>query len=242
MILENRVILITGAAGGLGSTAAYEFAKQGAVVILLDKNLPKLEKVYDAILEQGGIEPILYPFDLAGASENDYIELAQRIDEKYGMLHGLVHGAVELSAFTPLIQFGTKEWGHTFNVNVNAPFILTRELLPVMQKAPKASIVFISDSSARLAPAYCGAYGVSKVAIEGLASVLSQEFEGGGKIRVNTLIPCPIDSPLRRRAYPAEDKSLLPSMASLNPIFCYLLSDESVDVTGQLIDAQHFLN
>ena len=64
MILENRVILITGAAGGLGSTAALEFAKQGAVVILLDKNLPKLEKVYDAILEQGGIEPILYPFDL----------------------------------------------------------------------------------------------------------------------------------------------------------------------------------
>ena len=242
MILAHRVILITGAAGGLGSTAAIEFARQGAIVILLDKNLPKLEKIYDAILEQGGIEPILYPFDLAGASENDYSELAQRIDEKYGMLHGLVHAAVELSAFTPLIQFGTKDWGHTFNVNVNAPFILTRELLPVMQKAPKASIVFISDSSARQAPAYSGAYGVSKVALEGLASVLSQELEGGQKIRVNTLIPSPIDSPLRRRVYPAEDKSLLPSMASLNPIFCYLLSDESIDVTGQLIDAQLFLN
>ncbi len=242
MMLENRVILITGAAGGLGSTAAIEFAKQGAIVILLDKNLPKLEKVYDSILEQGGIEPILYPFDLAGASENDYIELAQRIDDKYGMLHGLVHGAVELSAFTPLIQFGTKEWGHTLNVNVNAPFILTRELLPVMQKAPHASIVFISDSSARLVPAYSGAYGVSKVAMEGLANGLSQELEGGGKIRVNTLIPCPIDSPLRRRAYPAEDKSQLPSMMSLNPIFCYLLSDDSLGVTGQHIDASHFLH
>ena len=242
MILENRVILITGAAGGLGSTAALEFAKQGAVVILLDKNLPKLEKVYDTVLEQGGVEPILYPFDLAGASENDYSELAQRIDEKYGMLHGLVHGAVELSAFTPLIQFGTKEWGHTLNVNVNAPFILTRELLPVMQKAPQASIVFISDSSARLAPAYSGAYGVSKVAMEGLASVLAQELEGGEKIRVNTLIPCPIDSPLRRRAYPAEDKSKLPPMTALHPLFRYLLSDESIGVTGQLIDAQHFLH
>ncbi|MDQ5940114.1 MAG: NAD(P)-dependent oxidoreductase [Pseudomonadota bacterium] len=242
MILENRVILITGAAGGLGSTAALEFAKHGAVVILLDKNLPKLEKVYDTVLEQGGVEPILYPFDLAGASENDYSELAQRIDEKYGMLHGLVHGAVELSAFTPLIQFGTKEWGHTLNVNVNAPFILTRELLPVMQKAPQASIVFISDSSARLAPAYSGAYGVSKVAMEGLASVLAQELEGGEKIRVNTLIPCPIDSPLRRRAYPAEDKSKLPPMTALHPLFRYLLSDESIGVTGQLIDAQHFLH
>ncbi len=242
MMLENRVILITGAAGGLGSTAAIELARQGATIILLDKNLPKLETVYDAILAQSHVEPILYPFDLAGASEADYIELAARIEEKYGMLHGLLHGAVELSAFTPLIQFDTKAWGHTLNVNVNAPFILTRELLPVMQKAPLASIVFISDAAARQSPAYFGAYGVSKVAMESLAHILSQELSGGGKVRVNTLIPGAIDSPLRRRAYPAENKSQLPAMTTLNPLFCYLLGDESLGVTGQCIDAHHFLH
>ena len=72
MSLNNKVILITGAAGGLGSTAALTLAKSGAQIILLDKNLPKLELIYDKILTEGGVRPILYPFDLAGASENDY--------------------------------------------------------------------------------------------------------------------------------------------------------------------------
>ncbi|MGB4497609.1 MAG: SDR family NAD(P)-dependent oxidoreductase, partial [Methylococcaceae bacterium] len=111
MSLKNHVILITGAAGGLGSTAALTLSKSGARIILLDKNLPKLEIIYDKILSENGVEPIMYPFDLAGATENDYLELAQRIDEKYGTLHGLLHSAVEFSSFTPLIQHGTKEWG-----------------------------------------------------------------------------------------------------------------------------------
>ena len=242
MSLNNKVILITGAAGGLGSTAALTLAKSGAQIILLDKNLPKLELIYDKILTEGGVRPILYPFDLAGASENDYFELAQRIDEKYGVLHGILHSAVELSSFTQLIQHGIKEWGHTLNVNLNAPFLLTRVLLPVMQKATRASIVFTSDSSARHAPAYSGAYGVSKMAMEGLAHVLAEEFSSAGKIRVNTLVPSPIDSPLRKRAYPAEDKSRLPSMTFLEPIYQYLFSDDSLGVTGQLIDAPTFNN
>ncbi|MDD5229478.1 MAG: SDR family NAD(P)-dependent oxidoreductase [Methylococcales bacterium] len=237
MSLKNHVILITGAAGGLGSTAALALAKVGAQVILLDKNLHKLEAIYDKILADGGVEPIMYPFDLAGATENDYEELAQRIDEKYGVLHGLLHSAVEFHSFTPLIQHGTKEWGHTLNVNLNAPFLLTRVLLPVMQKANHASIVFTSDSSARLAPAYSGAYGISKVAMEGLAHVLAEELESVGKIRVNILIPSPIDSPLRKRAYPAEDKSKLPTMTSLEPIYEYLFSEDSVGITGRTIDA-----
>lgn len=237
---SQKIILITGAAGGLGSTAALTLAKSGAIVILLDKNLPKLELIYDKILTEGGVEPILYPFDLAGASENDYLELANRIDEKYGHLDGVLHSAVEFSAFTPLIQHGTKEWGHALNVNLNAPFLLTRVLLPVLQKASHASIVFTSDSSARNAPAYSGAYGVSKVALEGFAHILAQELEAAGKIRVNTLIPCPVDSPLRKRAYPAEDKTKLPAMHTLAPIYDYLFSDESIGVTGQNIDASTF--
>jgi NAD(P)-dependent dehydrogenase (short-subunit alcohol dehydrogenase family) len=240
MSLKNHVILITGASGGLGSTAALTLSKSGAQIILLDKNLSKLEIIYDKILSENGVEPIMYPFDLAGATENDYLELAQRIDEKYGALHGLLHSAVEFSAFTPLIQHGTKEWGHTLNVNLNAPFLLTRVLLPVLQKAENASIVFTSDSSARLTPAYSGAYGVSKMALEGFAHVLAEELEGGKKIRVNTLVPSPVDSPLRKRAYPGEDKTKLPKMESLAPIYNYLFSDVSFGITGQIIDASNF--
>ena len=240
MSLKHHVILITGAGGGLGSTAALALAKSGAHIILLDKNIAKLEVVYDAILAANAPEPIIYPFDLAGANENEYQELANTLTEAYGSLQGLLHSAVEFSSFTPVSQFGTKEWGHTLNVNLNAAFILTRMLLPVLEKSQHASIVFTSDSSARKAHAYSGAYGVSKIAMEGLAKILAEELEAANKIRVNTLIPGAVDSPLRKRAYPAEDKAKLPTMASLAPVYLYLFGSHSIGVTGQAIEAATF--
>ena len=240
MSLKNNVILITGAGGGLGATAALALAKNGAHIILLDKNIAKLEAVYDAIVAANAPTPIIYPFDLAGANENDYQDLANKIDEEYGALQGLLHSAVEFSSFTPISQLNTKDWGHTLNVNLNAPFLLTRVLLPVLQKSQQASIVFTTDSSARNAHAYAGAYGVSKIAMEGLASILAEELESAGKIRVNILIPGAVDSPLRKRAYPAEDKAKLPTMASLAPAYLYLFGPQSLGVTGQAIDARTF--
>lgn len=241
MPLTDQVILITGAGGGLGGTAALALARQGAQIILLDKSIPKLEKVYDAIVaDGGGIEPIMYPFDLAGASEAQYQEMADAIEQRYGCLHGLLHSAVEFSSYTPIAIHKTQDWGHTLNVNLNAAFLLTRVLLPVMQKSPQASIVFTSDTLDRQARAYSGAFGVSKIALEGFAKILAEELEAGQKIRVNTLLPGPVDSPTRKKAYPAEDKSKLPTMDSLNPLYCYLFDTASIGMTGQIIDAQTF--
>jgi NAD(P)-dependent dehydrogenase (short-subunit alcohol dehydrogenase family) len=240
MPLSNQIILVTGAGGGLGSTAALALAGQGAELILLDKSIPKLEKVYDAIVAAGGVEPVMYPFDLAGASEAQYQEMAEAIEERYGSLQGVLHSAVEFTAYTPIAIHKTKDWGHTLNVNLNAAFLLTRVLLPLQQKSQQASIVFTSDSHARQAKAYSGAYGVSKIALEGFARILAEELEAGQKIRVNTLIPGAVDSPLRKKAYPAEDKSALPTMQSLEPVYRYLFGPESIGVTGQIIDAQTF--
>jgi len=240
MPLSKQVILITGAGGGLGSTAALVMAKHGAQIILLDNKIPKIEAVYDTIVQSGAPEPILYPFDLAGASENDFQELANRIEQKYGSLQGILHSAAEFSGFTPLSHLGTKEWGHALNVNLNGPFLLCRVLLPVLQKSPFASIIFTSDSSARNAPAYSGVYGVSKIAIEGLARIMAEELEASGKIRVNILIPGPIDSPLHKKAYPGVDNSKLPTMDSLAPVYLYLFGPQSIGVNGQMIDARTF--
>lgn len=240
MSLHEQVILVSGAAGGLGSTAARALAAAGAEIILLDKNLPKLEQVYDSIVAQGGKEPVLYPFDLAGANEVQYQELADAIEQRYGALHGLLHSAVEFSAYTPMAIHKTRDWGHTLNVNLNAPFLLTRVLLPVLGKSEHASIVFTSDSGVRHATAYSGAYGVSKIALEGYAKILAEELEAGAKIRVNTLLPGVLDSPLRKKAYPAEDKTTLRQMESLNDLYCYLFSPASIGLHGQTIDAETF--
>ncbi len=240
MPLTDQVILITGAGGGLGSTAALALAQQGAHIVLLDKSIPKLEKTYDAIVESGAPKPTLYPFDIAGANEVQYEELAVTLDKTYGSLQGLLHSAVELSAFTPIEIHETKDWGHTLNVNLNAPFLLCRVLLPVLKKSEHASIVFTSDSMVRTPKAYSGAYGVSKIALEGFAKILADELESKQKIRVNTLVPGAINSPLRKKLFPAEDKSKLPAMESLIEVYKYLFSPDSIGVTGQIIDAESF--
>jgi NAD(P)-dependent dehydrogenase (short-subunit alcohol dehydrogenase family) len=242
MPLTKQVILITGAGGGLGSTAALALAKSGAHLILLDKSIPKLEKIYDAIVETGSPTPTMYPFDLAGASELQYQELADTLLQTYGSIQGVLHSAVELSAYSPVEVHETKDWGHTLNVNLNAPFILSRVLLPILQKSDSASIVFTSDSMARVPTAYSGAYGVSKIALEGFAKILSEELESAQKIRVNVLIPGAINSPLRAKSFPAEDKSKLPAMDSLNEVYTYLFSSKSIGITGQTIDAQTLLS
>jgi NAD(P)-dependent dehydrogenase (short-subunit alcohol dehydrogenase family) len=77
--------------------------------------------------------------------------------------------------------------------------------------------------------------------MEGFAKILAEELEAGEKIRVNTLIPGPIDSPLRKKLFPAEDKTQLPTMESLIPFYCYLFTPKSIGVTGQTIDAHTFL-
>jgi NAD(P)-dependent dehydrogenase (short-subunit alcohol dehydrogenase family) len=72
-----------------------------------------------------------------------------------------------------------------------------------------------------------------------LAKILAEELESGQKIRVNTLVPGVVDSPLRKKAYPAEDKTLIPTMDSLDGVYGYLFGEASVGVTGQIIDATH---
>lgn len=238
--LRDRVILITGAAGGLGAVAAKACAAEGATIVLLDKMIPGLEKVYDQIVAGGGPQPAIYPFDLNGAGQQDYYDLANVLEEKYGVIHGLLHSAAEFGFLTPISCLNPVTWSTVVNVNLNAPFLLTQVLLPLLQRAADASIVFTSDSSARRGRAYWSIYGISKIAVEGFANTLADELESGGVVRVNTLVPGPIASPLRKRAYPAEDMDKLPAPDTLRHLYCYLLGPASQGVTGRIFEGQSY--
>ncbi|MDD9154543.1 SDR family NAD(P)-dependent oxidoreductase, partial [Plantibacter flavus] len=92
--LDGRVVLVTGAHGGLGSAAAVACAEAGATVVLLGRKLPKLNRVYDAVAKAGA-GPLLYPLDLEGAGPDDYAELADRLHAELGRLDGVLHCAAE---------------------------------------------------------------------------------------------------------------------------------------------------
>ena len=230
--LNSKVILVTGANKGFGLAISMDLAKAGATVIMLGRDLSSLEYAYDAVVDAGYKEPILYPLDLEGASPENYQELQDNIIEKFNRLDGLIHNAAILGTQMPIDQYDIKLWYSTLQINLSAPFMLTQFLIPALKKSDDARILFLSSSVGRKARAYWGAYSVSKFGLEGLAMTLSEELEKT-KIKVNTINPGKMRTEMRRSAYPAEDASTLPKPEEKSSVIVYLLSKEAERINGE---------
>ena len=237
-LLEGRTLLVTGAGDGIGRIAAHSFAASGATVILLGRTVAKLERVYDEITQQGDTEPVIIPLCLEKASAEDYQTMADAIDEQFGKLDGLLHNAGLLGQRTTISNYQQSDWEQVMQVNVNAAFLLTKTVLPLLKVSPDASIIFTSSGVGRKGKAFWGAYSVSKFATEGMAQVLSHELEETTNIRVNCINPGATRTKMRAIAYPAEDPNGLKTPEQIMPVYLYLMGLDSIGVTGQSFDAQ----
>jgi NAD(P)-dependent dehydrogenase (short-subunit alcohol dehydrogenase family) len=237
-LLEGKTILVTGAGDGIGRTAALTYAKHGATVLLLGRTGSKLDAVYDEIETAGGAKPAIIEMDLSTATEESYINLAASLGEAFPCLDGILHNAALLGERRPISDAGYAAWTEVMQVNVNAQFLLTRYLLPLLQQAPSASIILTSSGVGRTGKAYWGAYAVSKFATEGFMQVLADELENICKVRVNTLNPKGTNTAMRRAAYPAEEPTKNPSPEDIMGPYLYLMGDDSVGVTGKAFDAR----
>ena len=231
-VLKDKVILVTGANRGFGLAITMSLSKAGATVIMLGRDLGSLEYAYDAVVDAGYNEPILYPLDLEGATPENYQELQDNILDKFEKLDGLIHNAAILGAQMPIEQYDIKLWYSTLQINLSAPFMLTQFLIPLLLKSEDARILFLSSSVGREARAYWGAYSVSKFGIEGFAKTLSEELEKTN-ISVNTVDPGKLRTEMRRTAYPAEDSSTVPMPEQKSAAIVYLLSNLSPKMNGE---------
>ena len=232
-LLQGRVILITGAARGIGQAVAKDIAAHGATTILLDRDVAGLEQTYDAIVAAGHPEPALYPMDLQGAEPDDYSRLATTLADEFGHLDGLIHNAAQLGALVPFANYDNELWFQNLQANLNAPYLLTMACLGLLNSSEDASIVFTSDAVGRKGKAYWGAYGVSKAGMEIFMQTLAEELESNTSIRVNSIDPGAVNTALRRIAYPAEDSSLLRSPEEVTRPFLFLAGPESRGITGK---------
>jgi NAD(P)-dependent dehydrogenase (short-subunit alcohol dehydrogenase family) len=236
--LSGRVIAITGPTRGIGRALALACAKHGATVVLVGRNVKRLEAVHAEIEAAGGAEATIAPFDLEKAVASDYDTLAVALMERYGRLDGLVHNAGILGQLSPIDHYDVPTWYRVMHVNVTAAFALTHVLLPVLKKSDDASIVFTSSSVGRKARAFWGAYAVSKCAIEGLSDILSQELENVSHVRVNTINPGPTRTSMRLQAYPSESQEKMTPPEQVVGPYLALLGPASRGITGQRFDAQ----
>lgn len=237
-LLAGRVILVTGASGGLGGALAKACAAAGAQVVLSGRNVRKLETVYDAIVAAGSPRPSIAPLDLERADASHYGALADAVRNEFGRLDGLVHAAAALGERAPIEHYDVVKWLKVMHVNVNAAFIVTQALLPLLRLSQDASVVFTTSGVSVQGRAYWGAYAASKFAVEGLMQVLADETDTVTNIRSNSVNPGRMRTPMRAAAYPGEVPDALPMPDQVLGPFLYLLGPESRGITGRRFDAQ----
>ncbi|MBB3103605.1 YciK family oxidoreductase [Azomonas macrocytogenes] len=237
-LLQNRIILVTGAGRGIGAAAAKAYAAHGATVLLLGKTEENLNRIYDQIEAAGYPQPAVIPFDLETARPEQYIELADTLGKNFGRLDGLLHNASILGPRTALEQVSGESFMQVMQINVNAMFMLTSNLLPLLKQSTDASVIFTSSSVGRKGRAYWGPYAVSKFATEGLMQTLADEVENVSSIRANSINPGATRTQMRAQAYPGEDPDSKPCPADIMPVYLYLMGSDSTGVTGQALNAQ----
>ncbi len=202
-LLEGRVILVTGAADGIGRAVSMTYARHGAQLVLLDWNRKALEYLYDEITNAGGQAPSLCPVDLSGVTISGLRDITKHIADSFGVLDGLLNNASWIGALTPFEHYEPKTWAKVMNINLAAPFFLTQWCMPLLRKAKDPAIGFSLHDTSR---AFWGGFAMAKAGQEAQLHVLANEYhlESSQPIRIFGVDTGPIMTTGRRQNYPGE--------------------------------------
>ena len=237
-LLKDYVVLVTGAGQGLGKVAAIAFAKHGATVILHGRNVSNLERVYDEINDAGLPQPAILPLDYMKTTQTELDAFAHAIHTGFGQLDVVFHGASHFLSCMPLSSQDLDMWQHHVRVNLVVPAALTKACMPLLARAPGASIVFLTESHAVEPKAFWGAFSTSKSALANLTAIWADEMDGQTRIRFNLCLPGPVASPMRGKSHPGEVASGLRTTESLARYFLYLAGADSAPLSGAMLDCR----
>ena len=230
---QDKVVVVTGAAQGIGEAYARALAAQGASVVVADLNV---EAGREVAADIGGL---FVRTDVS--AQADAAALVEATVTAYGGIDGLVNNAAIYGemAFDLLIGVDWDYYRRFMSVNMDGALVMTRAVYPEMRKRGGGSIVNQSSTAAYL---YSGFYGLAKVGVNGLTQQLAHELGGMG-IRVNAIAPGPTDTAATRTQAGDAAKELVKSLAlkrigqpeDLVGACLFLLSEESAWVTGQIL-------
>jgi NAD(P)-dependent dehydrogenase (short-subunit alcohol dehydrogenase family) len=236
--LTGKVALVTGGSRGIGKAVAAGYAGEGAAVFLCGRNDLDVKKAVADIEGAGG--------RASGCGGDvgkieDVRRIVQSTIAQFGGIDVLVNNASLLGPRVPIADYPLEAWEEVLRVNLTGIFLMSREVLEkVMIPKRQGSIINVSSGVGRVGKARWGAYGASKFGVEGLTQGLAEEVKDLG-IRVNAVNPGPTRTEMRALAYPDEDPLTLPAPDQIVPVFVYLASEDSRNVTGQSFDAQEWL-
>lgn len=229
--LKGRVIVVTGAAAGIGRAVADAVARLGATVIALDSNGRELEDLRESLAACSAPAPQLEVIDFATATTTDYQQLAARIGKQYGRLDGLLNNAGRIGALSPFEHVEPQVFGQVMAINLVAPFFLTQWCMPLLRKAEDPVLVFSLHHTEQ---AFWGAYGVAKAGLKGLLHIIADEYhlDGNSPVRVLGIDPGPVATAERRRHYPGEPVDMHPAPGEVIGPYLYALGPDSRGMTN----------
>jgi NAD(P)-dependent dehydrogenase (short-subunit alcohol dehydrogenase family) len=235
--LAGKAALITGGSRGIGKAVAAAYAREGAAVFLCGRKEADVRKAIEDIESAGG--------RAAGCAGDvgkieDVRRIVQDATAQFGGIDVLVNNASLLGPRLPIVEYPIQAWQEVLRVNLTGIFLIIQEVLKVMMPKRQGSIINVSSGVGRTGRARWGAYGPSKFGVEGLTQGLAEELKDHD-IRVNSVNPGPTRTEMRGMAYPEEDPLTLPVPDDIVPVFLYLASEDSRNVTGQSFDAQDWV-
>ena len=221
MPLNGKVILLTGASGGLGSVVTPILFGAGATLIIVDRVLPQ-----DVTDRRCG-----FTADVTDETEvtrvvADTVKQAGRVDGLINLVGGFAPGLV--------VETDVAKWQKMLSLNVTSAFLLSRAVIPHMTARGSGRLIHIAARAALEPFPGAAAYLVAKAALVSLIRVLALELEGAG-VTVNGILPTTIDTPANRESMPHADRSTWVKPESIAQVLVWLMSDEAAVINGALI-------
>ncbi len=225
-LLAGRVILVTGAADGIGRAVARAYAAHGARLVLLDWNRKGLVALQRELGEAGHAEPLLCPADLSGITVGGIREIVDGIAARCGGLDGLLNNAAWVGALTPFEHYAPATWLKVMNINLAAPFFLSQWCMPLLRRARDPVLGFSLHATAH---AFWGGFAMAKAAQEALLHVLAEEYhqQGAAPVRVFGVDPGPVHTPGRRQHFPGEAPGTHPDAAAVVGPYLYAMGPDA---------------
>ncbi|NDJ53417.1 MAG: SDR family NAD(P)-dependent oxidoreductase, partial [Chloroflexi bacterium] len=229
-MLDNNVIIITGAAGALGVAVSYKFVELGARVALVDRAADRLDQNCGTLKEKGAL--LIGSVD--GTKAEDAESMATQVREHFGQIDGLVNIVGGFWSGTPVHESPEDRWDFMFNLNAKSTFLASKAVIPHLIENGGGKIVNIGAKGGLTAPANQGAYGASKSAVLRLTEAMSAELKDH-LINVNAVIPSILDSEANRKAMPQADPDKWVTPDALADVIAFLCSDQARAIHGALI-------
>lgn len=247
--MTKRTVLVTGATRGIGAAIAYAFAREGYDLAVTGRDADALERRVVELDEAGATVRFASTYDLAHRSETE--RLAHDVLEATGGVDVLVNnaGIGSREDLKPVVDFDPAFWDKTLEINLTAPFLLSRALLPAMVRKGWGRVIHVASINGRMPSMYASAYVTSKHGLIGLTKVMALEVAKKG-VTVNSVCPGPVDvGDDRRLVIDARDAGMeldayLANLTPMGgrstpeeiaPLALFLASDGAHAITGQSI-------